>query len=251
MVLHLIGIGLCGEKDLSVRALECVRAADVVYVEGYTSVLQVGVEELERFYGRMVKVLGREAVESGLDDLLEQARQQEVALLVVGDCFGATTHAVILAEARRKGVQVRVLHGASILTAVGVTGLELYKFGKVTSIPFRTEGVGTPYEVLASNHAAGLHTLMLLDLDPGSGRFLSVGEAARYLLEAELRFGRGVVSPDSEVVGCARLGCPDQVVRYAPLRSLAVAEFGAPPYCLIVPGRLHFVEEEVLALYRG
>ena len=39
MTLYFIGIGLCDEKDISVKGLEIVKKADVVYLENYTSVL--------------------------------------------------------------------------------------------------------------------------------------------------------------------------------------------------------------------
>ena len=49
------------------RGLEAVKKCDQVWLEAYTSVLCVGVERLEAFYGREVKVASREVVESGCD----------------------------------------------------------------------------------------------------------------------------------------------------------------------------------------
>ena len=42
----------------------------------------------EQLYGREVHVADREAVESGIDPILEQAKNEDVAFLVVGDPFG-------------------------------------------------------------------------------------------------------------------------------------------------------------------
>lgn len=44
-----------------------------------------------------------------LEQLLEDARAGDVALLVVGDPFGATTHADLVMRARELGVLVKVV----------------------------------------------------------------------------------------------------------------------------------------------
>ena len=62
MVFYLVGLGLGDERDITVRGLEAVKKCDQVWLEAYTSVLCVGVERLEAFYGREVKVASREAV---------------------------------------------------------------------------------------------------------------------------------------------------------------------------------------------
>ena len=43
----------------------------------------------------------------------------------------ATTHTDLQLRARSLGIEVRVVHNASILTAVGVCGLQLYRYGEV------------------------------------------------------------------------------------------------------------------------
>ena len=49
-MLYLIGIGLNDEKDISIKGLEIVRKADLVYLECYTSKLQCSIEKLEKLY---------------------------------------------------------------------------------------------------------------------------------------------------------------------------------------------------------
>lgn len=41
MTLFVIGIGLCDETDITLRALEAVRSSERVYLEAYTSILMV------------------------------------------------------------------------------------------------------------------------------------------------------------------------------------------------------------------
>lgn len=47
-------------------------------------------------------------------------------------------------------------------------------------------------------------------------------------------------------VGVARLGADDQVIRVATLRQLVSCDLGAPLHSLIVTGRLHPLEVELL-----
>lgn len=41
MTLFVIGLGLCDEKDITLRALEAVKSSTRVYLEAYTSILMV------------------------------------------------------------------------------------------------------------------------------------------------------------------------------------------------------------------
>lgn len=88
-MLYLIGLGLGDPKDITVKGLEAVRQSAHVYLECYTSVLPGGVEALQEFYGRQdLQVADRDFVEQQSDAMLEQARQETVSFLVVGDPLG-------------------------------------------------------------------------------------------------------------------------------------------------------------------
>lgn len=92
MVLYLIGLGLYDEQDITLRGLEAVKKCERVYLEAYTSILLCEKAKLEALYGKEVVVADREMVESAADVILEGAETVDVAFLVVGDPFGATTH---------------------------------------------------------------------------------------------------------------------------------------------------------------
>ena len=172
MGLNIIGIGLGDEKDVTVRGLELIRKSSKVYLESYTSVLQCSIEKMEELYGKKVIPAYREKIERQAEQILEEAKTEEVSLLIIGDVFSATTHADFVQRAKEKEVEVNVVHNASILSAIGATGLQVYKFGKITSIPFENEKVDTPYNYLEENQQIGAHTLFLLDLRPDEDRFL-------------------------------------------------------------------------------
>lgn len=154
----------------------------------------------EEFYGRSVIVADRELVESGADEILENADQQDVAFLVVGDPFGATTHTDLVLRAKEKNIKVQVVHNASIINAVGCCGLQLYSYGEVVSIPLWTETwkPDSFYDKIIENYQRGLHTLCLLDIKVKEPtlesilkkkkvymppKFMSVAEAADQLLQ--------------------------------------------------------------------
>ncbi len=244
MTLYIIGIGLADEKDISIKGLEAVKKARAVYLENYTSLLQVPVSKLEAYYGKKIVLADREIVEKRAEEtILKDAKQHDTAFLIVGDVFSATTHVDLYQRALDKGIKVSVIHNASILTAVGITGLELYKFGKTTSIPFHHEDVFSPIEVIKKNMKGDMHTLVLLDLDLKESKFLTINQACAYLIEKGL-------PAKTIAVGCAALGSEKQQIHAGTLGKLKEELFTSFPQCLIVPAKkLHFMEEEMLKRY--
>src|SRR3990172_9227852 len=170
---------------MSLRGLEEARACDALFAEFYTSALRgTTVERLAALIGKPVAVLRREDVESG-SILLQQAAAKRVGFLVPGDPMMATTHVDLRMRAAKAGIPTRIVHGTSIFTAaIGLLGLQAYKFGRTTTIPIPEKGFrpSSPADVIAANRAAGLHTLVLLDLKE-DGRFLTANDALRYLIE--------------------------------------------------------------------
>ena len=244
MALYIIGIGLNDEKDITLKGLAAVKKCKKVYLENYTSKLNCPIKRLEKLYNKKIILADRNLVEKEAEKtILKEAKKSNIAFLVVGDPFGATTHIDLILRAREMKIKTRIIHNASILTAVGIIGLELYKYGKVTSIPFNNEDVKTPIKVLKNNLASGLHTLFLLDLDPQENRFLSISEAIGYLLKSN-------VHEDIVAVACAQLGSDSPIIKVGRLKELKNLKLRKFPQCLIIPSKLHFMEEEALNLYR-
>ncbi len=247
-----IGLGLYDEKDVTVRGLEEARSCDTLFAELYTSnVLGSSLEELSSNYGREVRGLSREEVESG-GAVLEAARKGKVGFLVGGDPMAATTHVDLRLRAHREGIRTKVIAGVSSITAAASSlGLQVYKFGRTTTIPFREEGYEplSPYEVVVDNLAAGLHSLALLDIK--EDRYMTASEGLEYLLDCEQRLSRGAVLPSTLACVAARLGSPDFLARADRVEVLLREEFGSPLHVLVLPGRLHFKEIESLAAFAG
>jgi diphthine synthase len=252
--LAFVGLGLHDEDGISVRGLKEIAAADIVLAESYTSTLSEGsLDRLARTTGKRIELLDRTAVEDG-KRIMVAARDRRVVLLVAGDPMTATTHVDLRLRAHSESIETAVIQGASALTAVpGLLGLQHYKFGRTTTLPFPQEGYSptSPYEVIAENLSRGLHTLVLLDIDADNSRYMTAGEGLHLLLDMERRVGKGVLSEDTLICAVARAGSADCVARAGKLRELLGIDFGPPLHTLVVPGKLHFMEEEALEAFAG
>ena len=279
MVLYIVGLGLGDETDVTVKGRAAIARCGRVWLEAYTSLLPgVSPAALAAAFGRPVELAHRETVESDAEAILAPARaaldapdgEGHVAFLVVGDPFGATTHTDLFLRARRAGVEVVVVHNASIMNAVGACGLQLYAFGQTVSIPFfrRDWRPDSWYERLAHNAAGGLHSLLLLDikarepdfealvrtgrLSHEPPRFMTVNQCIAQLLEVEAKRGGGVCGPAARAVGLARVGQgarggEQQRIVSGTLAQLADIDFGPPLHSLVLVGRdVHALELEML-----
>lgn len=262
-MLYLIGLGLGNEKDITLKGLEIIKKCDLIYLENYTSKLQCSVNELEKLYGKKIILANREDVEGDENDnsregdgknknpILKSAKTKDVALLIIGDPMSATTHVDLLLRCKTQGIKTEVVHNASIINAVGIVGLELYKYGKTTSIPFPEKNFQpeTAYDIINLNKKSGLHTLCLLDLRPLEKRFMSVNEAIKILLEIEIKRKEKVFLKNTFCIGCARIGS-DNLIKAGKAEELLKENFGEPPHCLIIPANLHFMEEDALKMWK-
>jgi diphthine synthase len=248
-VLTFIGLGLYDLDDISLRGISAIEDADEVFLEGYTSVLTgTTPEALAERYGKPVRVLKRENVEIRPDPILDAAMTGNAVFLTPGDSMVSTTHADLRLRAWQRGIPTRIIHGASIQTAVcGLSGLQNYRFGKSCSVPFPqgTWAPETPFDVIAGNRQANLHTLVYLDIQ--DRRFMRIFEAVSILEGIAAR--RNVRIP--LYVGIARAGAPDVTVAAGPAEKMLAFGFGGPLHILIVPGELHQVEEEYLTAFAG
>ena len=257
-MLTFIGLGLYDEKDISVKGRDAVAAADRVYAEFYTSRLMgTTLSRLEEFHGKKIHLLNRSQVEVD-PTWLEQAKDEDVAFLVGGDAMVSTTHLDLRLRAMRLGIRTRLIHSASIVTAVsGLSGLQNYRFGRSTTIPFPYLARGkrivpeTPYRVLQENLARNLHTMLFLDIQmEPEEKYMTAGQGAALLLEME-RGAEEKLPPGTLGIGVARAGSDDAVIKADLLSRLRDIDLGGPLHILIVPARLHFMEAEALRFLAG
>jgi len=233
-MLYLISLGI-SKEDINLGAIEAVKRCDEIYLEGYTS-LGISLVELNNIFDKRINLVERDFVEN-YD--VKQAKEKNIGILFYGDVFSATTHISMYLDAIKEKIDVKVIHNVSILTLVSNLGLSLYNFGKVISIPFQNVNL---IDGLNDNLKLGLHTLFLLDLNPKDNKFLNINEGLKRLKEQGME--------NRLVVGVERLGYPDQKVKVGKSDDLVKFSFDKFPQSLIVVGKMHFLEEEVLELYK-
>ncbi|KAI0161921.1 Diphthine synthase [Hypoxylon sp. FL1284] len=255
-MLYLVGLGLSDETDITVKGLEVVKKASRVYLEAYTSILLVDQSILEKYYGRSIVVADREMVESNSDEILRDAQIVDVAFLVVGDPFGATTHTDLVLRARELSIPVQTVPNASIMSGIGATGLQLYNFGQTVSMVFFLDNwrPASFYDRIKENRTIGLHTLVLLDIkvkeqsleNMARGRkiyepprYMTVGQCAQQMLEIEDEKKETVYGPESLAIGAARVGGRSEKFVAGTLQQLCDTDeaLGAPLHSLVLLGR--------------
>ncbi len=241
-------LGIWDENDISLRCLAAIREADTIYAEMYTNLWNGDVKKLEELSGRKITALTRKEVEEDFSRILDGAIKGNVCLLVSGDPLAATTHTDLIIQAKKMSVATRIVHASSIFTAVAESGLQLYKFGKTATIPLseKTGGVfpQSVYDTIKGNIGLGLHSLLLLDIDVENGKNLGVVDALR-ILE---RLDKAKILEGKKMVVMSKLGSAEQVIKYGFVAELLKAGFGLPAV-LIIPGKLHFVEQEFVEFF--
>lgn len=242
-MLYLIGLGLGDKNDITLKGLEAIKDSDYVYLESYTSKISSSLKDLEELYKKKIIVSNRQTIENNQDKILSQATTSNVAILIIGDIFFATTHFSLYLQAIKQNIDTKLIFNASIISAVGITGLFLYNFGKITSIPFENQNIKTPIEVLDLNQKNNLHTLFLFDLDPDNNKYISLKDAANYLTKNK-------VSKNTLAFGLIGIGDKNKVL-VRTLDEFTKADYKDFPQSIIIPSKkLHFVEQEALDYYK-
>jgi len=228
-MLYIIGLGL-DEKGISQKGLEAVKKCRKIYLENYTVEFPYSARELEKIIKKKIIPAERGFVES--DNLIKEAKKEDICLLVYGSPLTATTHISLIQEAEKNKVKYEIIYSASVLDAVAETGLQVYKFGKITSIPnFEADSFN---ETVKENRKINAHSLILADIG------LDFNDAIRRL---EKTAGK------DRIIACSRLGTKDRKIFYGNINELKNKKVEAP-FCFVIPAKLHFMEEEVLAKFR-
>ena len=229
-MLYLIGLGL--DRDgFSYGSYNAVKNSRVVYLENYTVEFPYGKEELEELIQKRVREADRDFVEGF--EILKEAAEKNVALLVYGSPLTATTHVSLIEEAKKRKIPARIIQGASVLDGVSETGLQTYKFGKTASMPdFEADSFT---EIVKENASIKAHSLVLID----------VGIKFRDALDRLEKSSAKKKITLKKIVVCSRLGTKDGRIFYGETRELKNKDVAAP-FCFIIPSDLHFMEKEFL-----
>ena len=179
----------------------------------------------------------------------------------------ATTHTDLVLRARELSIPTQSIPNASILSAIGSTGLQLYNFGQTVSMVFFTETwkPSSFYDRVKENAGIGLHTLILLDIkvkeqsleNMARGRkiyepprYMTVAQCAQQMLETESERQEGVYGEDSLAIGAARIGARGQKMAVGTLKELCDVDLGPPLHSLVLLGkRSHELERDYIKAF--
>jgi diphthine synthase len=246
-MLALIGLGL-DSGDISSRALDFIRSAGIVYADKYTSIIgQRSIDFVKEKSGMDVTDVPRGELEERVKATVAKAKGTDMAILVIGDPLIATTHHIILDEAQKQGISVKIFHAPSIFSAaIGESGLDIYKFGPTTTVPFWSERYKPTsfIDVIHKNLTNLQHTLVLFDIDPKGPSPMSIAQAAEIIGMAD----RNAYLKDSRVVVLGDIGRETQDIFYTELSKLQAysKRLEGKTISIIVPAELNFAEEDAL-----
>lgn len=247
MSLALIGLGLFDEKDLSLRAIEEAKSSDKVYIELYTSKWHGNLKNLKKIIRKEITRLTRKDLEENSSKILEESKRKKIVVFVEGDPLIATTHSSLIMEAKKLGVKTKVIHNASIISAIGETGLHAYKFGPIITIPFPEKTKGKPpesiFETIIENGKRGLHTLCLLDITTEENKYISTTQGLQILLSGK------IITSEDKLVVFAKAGSDKPLLFYDTVNNLIKNNIMDIPAVIIIPRELHFTEKEYLELH--
>ena len=247
-MLFLVGLGL-SKADLSVRALDAISKAGILYVESYTAPVE---EEyfsyLESSTGKKIIKLERSDLEENAEKTVAKAANADIAIMAPGDPLIATTHHILLDAAHRANIKVHVFHAASIFSAaIGASGLDIYKFGPTTTIPFWSERYRPTsfLDVISKNKSSGEHTLLLLDVDQKRNATMGISEAMNILT--------GAAGSDHAINGTflvlSDIGAASEEIVRTSLESSKSTEwerFRGRRISIIIPAQTSFAEDEAI-----
>lgn len=263
-MLHLIGIG-AKKEHINSEMLNAIKSCEEIFLEYYTSFYETPFEELEKYLQKKITICNREIIETQIEQkILLPAKEKNIALLILGDPLIATTHTDLLLRAKEMNIKTKIYPNISIANQITKTGLQYYKFGKITSIPFFQEKFmpRTPYLILSDNQKMGAHTLFLLDLNPIENKYLHASDALQFLLDIQNLMIQNeeieekdaqILSNQTDAVICSRLGFSDEKIIYNTIENLIEKDkkekFKAP-LCIIIPSEMHEMEKQYLEQFK-
>ena len=241
-MLYLIGLGL-NAYGISKEGLDIVKRCKRIYLENYTVDFPYPISELEDIIGKKIISADREKVESL--EIVDEAEKMEVALLIYGSPLTATTHISLIQEAKALEIKYKIIYGASIIDAVAETGLQLYKFGKIASMPkwnpnenFMPESF---MEIIQQNASMKAHSLILcdigLELQDAVSQLKKSAENCKFELNGK------------KIIVCQALGTKRSKIFYKNFEELSKLEDIQKPFSIIIPSKLHFLEKEFLETF--
>jgi len=240
-MLNIIGLGL-NPNSISTEAFEAIKKSKKIYLESYTVDFPYKIKQLEKTIKRKIEPLDRNQVES--DYLIKESKKQNISLIIYGSPLFATTHISLIDECKEKRIKTRIFYNASVFDALAETGLQLYKFGKTSSMPKWQENFKPTsfLDFVEENQQINAHSLILVDI--GLKFKDALEQLNQSIKEKNIQLNRILV--------CSQLGTnnKDSKIFYSTINNLKKKNKAIkPPFCFIIPAKMHFLEEDVVKAF--
>tara|TARA_Y100000310_G_scaffold319431_1_gene374688 strand:- start:2729 stop:3436 length:708 start_codon:yes stop_codon:yes gene_type:complete len=231
-MLYIIGLGL-NERGISKEGLLAIEKCSKVYLEAYTVNFPYDIKDL-KLGKKKIEVLERKDVES--NRLIKEAKGSKIGLLVYGSPLFATTHMSLILDAKKQKVRTKVIYAASIFDAIAGIGLQLYKFGKISSMPEASGDYKPDFlQYVKENQSIKAHSLILIDIGLPLIKALEQLETAGKNKDVLL----------DKIIVCSNMGTDNEKVIYGKINELKKQKVKSP-FCFIIPSDLHFLEKDAL-----
>jgi diphthine synthase len=257
-MLCFIGLGIHGYSGLSLSAKEILQTCKFIYIERFTSYIDnYDIKQLELLLhienNKSMTIVPRWFIEDGRD-IIDQSKENNVAIISYGDPFMATTFNELYVRAKKNLIEIKTIHGASgISSLIGEIGLHNYKFGRTTTIMSDYMSSISVYNTVFENLRVGNHTLILTEYNYNNENdffFLDPVVAINMLLEVEENIKYKILSDEVFIIVASRIGMKDQNILAGKVRSMKKIKFGNGPHSIIITGQLHFTEiDSITSLY--
>jgi len=238
MVFYLIGLGL-ELGSITSESKNILKKCKKIYLENYTVNFPYSFAELENSINKKIVSFSRVEVEK--EDFLKDPGKQDIALLVYGSPLNATTHISLILKCKKEDIQYQIIQNASIFDAIAETGLQLYKFGKTTSMPkWQKSYEPTSFlDVVKENHSINAHSLILTDIGLKSKDALK--QLKKSAEEKKIKL--------EKIILLSQAGTKEKKIFYDTLGNLEKID-AKLPFCIIIPSKMHFLEEEALNILK-
>ncbi len=241
-MLYIIGLGVDPKNTAPAFIKRSCKICEKNYIDTYTTI--IAAEYLEWIKKELNAIPANRETLEDVKNFVEEAKDKNVCLYVYGDPYIATTHQSLRIYAAERKIQVKTIYSSSFINAIfGETGLHIYKIGFVGSlIKGDINSRNYIYKQVGAALELKKHSVIIPTGYEGDLKSL-ISE----LKQAELNFKENTFADNRFLIFISRAGTDDEEIISGTIMELFKAKTAInEPFALIVPGLLHFSEEEVL-----
>ncbi len=223
---------------------EVIKNSDIVYFDVYTSISPAETFNDILKINKNTVMATRDIIENE-NIIIENSIKKNVTLIVTGDALSATTHNQIRKSAMDNNIKVNIFENASIITAFpSKTGLFIYRFGNVVSMPFTSDKFFplSVYDKIYRNYINNMHTLLLLDLK--DGRTMCINDAINNLILMEKKKHNKLIKDDTLIFAGVSIGSSNEKIYFSNVSKMLEMDIKESPASIIIPAELNEKELE-------